>query len=88
MPEIIRVAHPFDVQSIFIVAFQCNKNLPAAKQANFLPANGDLANMLESAATLSSHGGSFSREFHLAVTSRDDYCLSRQDFTPQQFHGQ
>src|SRR6266850_10744 len=41
MPDVFGRAHPFDVQSIFIVAFQCNKNLSGYYQANPLPAVGD-----------------------------------------------
>jgi len=36
LPEIPSGAHRFDVQSIFIVAFQCNKNLPGFNLSKYL----------------------------------------------------
>jgi len=37
-PKSLQGAHCFDVQSIFVVAFQCNNNLSALFYANTLPA--------------------------------------------------
>jgi len=36
MAEYLYAPQPFDVQSIFIVAFQCNKNLPSLLYSNSL----------------------------------------------------
>jgi hypothetical protein len=87
VPEIPSGAHRFDVQSIFVVAFQCNNNLSALFYANTLPA-GNISETVPFGLSSRGRSRNLGREFHLTVTSRYDHSLSWRDFSAQQLHSQ
>jgi hypothetical protein len=87
VPEIPSGAHRFDVQSIFVVAFQCNNNLSALFYANTLPA-GNISQTIPFRLSSRRRSRDLGSEFHLTVTSRYDHSLSGRDFSAQELHGQ